>query len=263
MSQAPLAPLVGVSASRNVQHVHPVHRCGEKYLRAVVDPGGCAPVILPALAEPGLAEAWVERIDGLLLTGGAANVEPRRYGGPPSTEGTAHDPCRDATTLPLIRACVARGVPVLGVCLGIQEMNVAFGGTLHQDLAAMEGVFDHRMRRGEEDPARRYRPAHDIRVTPGGMLRRVLGADSVLVNSLHGQAIDRPGERVRVEATAPDGVVEAISIAGAPAFALGVQWHAEWPRPLPEHNRRIFEAFGAACRARAAARREPGALAAE
>lgn len=263
MSRESLTPLVGVSACRATKNVHPFHRCGEKYLQAVVDPAGCAPVVLPVLADTALMEAYVARIDGLLLTGGAANVEPHRYAGAPSVDGTKHDPHRDATMLPLIRRCVEHGVPVLGLCLGIQEMNVAFGGDLHQRIFDLEGRFDHRMRRDEDNHERRYRPAHDIQVTVGGLLHAIIGEQRVLVNSLHAQGIDRPGDGVRIEAVAPDGVVEAISLAEAPGFALGVQWHPEWPRPIQGHNRRIFEAFGDACRAYAASRAGIGKLAAE
>ncbi len=252
-TQSP-SPLVAVSACRIAGEVHPFHRVGEKYLMAVADPGGCTPIIMPVLADEAMIETYVERIDGLLLTGGAANVEPHNYDGPQSAEGTKHDPHRDATMLPLIRACVARGVPVLGLCLGLQEMNVAFGGTLHQRVFDLEGKFDHRMRRDVDDHARRYRPAHDIRITPGGMLAGIIGAENFLVNSLHAQGIDRPGGRVRVEAVAPDGIIEAISIADAPGFALAVQWHPEWPRPVIGHNAKIFEAFGDACRAYVAGR---------
>jgi putative glutamine amidotransferase len=248
------SPLVGVSACRSEGEIHPFHRIGEKYLMAVTDPAGCVPVIIPVLADAAMLETYAERIDGLLLTGGAANVEPHHDDGPASAEGTKHDPHRDATMLPLIRACIARGVPVLGLCLGLQEMNVAFGGTLHQRVFDLEGKFDHRMRRDVDDHAQRYRPAHDVRIIPGGVLQGIIGQDNALVNSLHAQAVDEPGSRVRVEAVAPDGIIEAISIDGAPGFALGVQWHPEWPRPIAGHNAKIFEAFGNACRSYAAAR---------
>ena len=256
-------PLVGVSASRVTEPVHPMHRCSEKYLQSVVNPAGCTPVILPALADTALIDTYVERIDGLFLTGGAANVEPHNYDGPASVEGTKHDPHRDDTMLPLIRRCVARGVPVLGLCLGLQEMNVAFGGSLHQRVFDLTDKFDHRMRRDVDDHDRRYRPAHSIRVTPGGLLHDILGAHEVLVNSLHAQGIDHPGQRVRIEAVAPDGIIEAISIENAAGFALGLQWHPEWPRPLEAHNAKIFEAFGDACRVYAAGRQGAESLAAE
>ena len=261
MPAARSIPVVGVSASHVAGTSQSFQRCADKYLQAVVDPAGCAPVVLPALAHADLLPAWFGMLDGLLLTGGAANVEPHRYQGEPSAEGTLHDAHRDATMLPAIRGCVERGIPVLGICLGIQEMNVAFGGTLHQRLHDLDGLFDHRMRRDVEDSVRRYRPAHSVQVSPGGLLRQITGQDQFLVNSLHGQGIDRPGDGVRVEAVAPDGVIEAISLGCGPGFAVGVQWHPEWPRPITGHNRRIFEAFGAACRAHAAARRTNGAAA--
>mgnify|MGYP002035802059 CR=1 FL=1 len=263
MPSANPKPLVGVSASRNTEFVQPSHRCSEKYLQAAIDPAGCSPIVLPALADATLLETYAARIDGLMLTGGAANVEPHRYDGNPSVEGTKHDPHRDATTLPLIRTCIERGIPVLGICLGLQEMNVAMGGTLHQRIFDIEGKFDHRMRRDEESHNRRYRPAHDVAVVEGGMLHTIFGEDSVLVNSLHAQGIDCPGENVTVEAVAPDGIIEAISVNNAPGFVLGVQWHAEWPRPLLPHNTKIFEAFGRACRSYAASRKSNENLAVE
>lgn len=263
MTTQQLNPLVGVSACRIAGEIHPFHRIGEKYLMAVVDPAGCTPIILPVLADETMVDTYVERIDGLLLTGGAANVEPHNYDGPASAEGTKHDPHRDATMLPLIRRCVERGVPVLGLCLGLQEINVAFGGSLHQRVFDLPDTFDHRMRRDVDDHARRYRPAHDIRITHGGLLHGILGQDNVLVNSLHAQAIDKPGPRVRVEAVAPDGIIEAISIDGAPGFALGVQWHPEWPRPVTAESAKIFMAFGDACRAHAASRAAMDRMAAE
>ena len=246
--------VVGVSASRHDTGPHPAHRCGEKYLQAVVDPAGCAPVILPALANPALVDIFAGHIDGLLLTGGAANVEPQQYDGAPSLEGTLHDRYRDNSILPLIRRCLDRGVPILGLCLGIQEINVARGGTLHQRIVDMPDRFDHRMRRDVDDHLQRYRPAHAVDVVAGGHLHALTGETTILVNSLHGQAIDRLGDGVRVEAVAADGIVEAISIVDTAGFAIGVQWHPEWPRPIQGANRRIFEAFGGACRAFAAQR---------
>ena len=247
-------PLVGVSASRVTENAHPFHRCSEKYLQCVVDPAGCTPIILPALGDPALVDTYVDRMDGILLTGGAANVEPHNYDGTPSVDGTKHDSYRDATILPLIRRCVDRGVPVLGLCLGLQEMNVAFGGSLHQRVFDLTDKFDHRMRRDVDDHDRRYRPAHNIRIVPGGLLQGIIGQKEVLVNSLHAQGINRPGDGVRIEAVAPDGIVEAVSIESARGFALSLQWHPEWPRPIEAHNRKIFEAFGDACRAYAAQR---------
>ncbi len=258
MSTSPPSPLVGVSACRSTDGNHPSHRCSEKYLQAVIDPTSCIPMILPVLADPAIAEIHAEQIDGLLLTGGAANVEPRHYGGPASVEGRQHDPHRDQSMLPLIRHCLTRGVPVLGLCLGIQEINVALGGSLHQQIVAMTDRFDHRMRRDVDDHEQRYRPAHSVHLTPGGQLHQLLDETEILVNSLHSQGLDRLGEGIQIEAVAPDGIIEAISVEAAPGFAVGVQWHPEWPRPITGYNRKIFEAFGDACRAYARRRYSAG-----
>ena len=246
-------PLVGVTACRVTGENTAFMRCGEKYVRCVVEPANCMPVIIPALGDRIDIETMISRLDGLLLTGSSSNVEPHHYEAAPSVEGIEHDPYRDAVTLPLIRAAAARGVPMLGLCRGLQEMNVAFGGTLHQRVFDLPDRFDHRMRR-DVDYDLKYRPAHAVQLTKGGMLESLIGAPEILVNSLHAQAIDRPGDDVCVEAVAPDGIVEAISVPSAPGFALAVQWHPEWPVPIEGANKLIFEAFGDACRAYAEAR---------
>lgn len=206
-------------------------------------------MLIPALESGIDPQALVRRLDGILLTGSPSNVEPRHYQGTPTENPAEHDPARDGVTLPLIRAAVAAGVPILGLCRGIQEMNVAFGGSLVQRIQDDPGKLDHRMRRDVSFDAK-YRKAHPIALTPGGLLEGIAGPGPHLVNSLHGQGIERLGTGVRVEATAPDGIVEAISISAGPGFALGVQWHPEWPRPCQGIDRSVFQAFAAAVRAR-------------
>ena len=187
------------------------------------------------------------RLDGLMFTGSASNVEPHHYSGPPSAPGTLHDPARDATTLPLIRKAVAAGIPVLGICRGFQEMNVAFGGTLHQKVHELEGRFDHREDVNQELDVQ-YGPAHEVSLTPDGLLRGLSGQDRITVNSLHAQGIDRLGDGLSIEATAPDGLVEAFRVQRARAFALAVQWHPEWKVMSNPFSRALFAAFGSAAR---------------
>ncbi len=192
-------------------------------------------------------------MDGLLFTGSPSNVEPHRYQGEPSAPGTLHDPARDATTLPLIRKAVAAGVPVFGICRGFQEMNVAFGGTLHQKLHEVPGNLDHRD--DESQPLEvQYGPAHDVTLEPGGTLRALSATERVRVNSLHSQGIERLGEELEVEARAPDGVIEAFRVRAARVFALAVQWHPEWQVMNNPFSRALFAAFGQASRERAQSR---------
>lgn len=250
-------PLVGLSCCLRKGEGMNDHRVGDKYVTAVSEIVGACPVLIPALEE-GMAPALlVERLDGLVLTGSPSNVDPVHYGGAPqepTEEGYGHhDLGRDAVTLPLIRAAVAAGLPLFGICRGIQEINVAFGGTLMDKVQEDEARLDHRMRR-DVPYDWKYRPAHPINLTDGGVLHRLAGPGPHLVNSLHGQAVDRPGERIVVEAVAPDGVIEAIRVEGASDFAIGVQWHAEWPRPVGPLNAALFEAFGKSVRTRAARR---------
>jgi len=242
-------PLIGIPADRRMLGLHPFHVVGDKYARAVLDAAGGLPLLIPALAEELGMDELLERLDGLMLTGSHSNVEPRHYSGPASDPGTLHDPARDATTLPLIRKAVAAGVPVLGICRGFQEMNVAYGGTLHQKVHEVEGKHDHR-----EDAQReldvQYGPAHEVVLERGGALHGLVGQDRIQVNSLHSQGIDRLGQGLAVEARAPDGLIEAFRVEQAQAFALAVQWHPEWKAMSNPFSRALFAAFGAAARAR-------------
>jgi len=243
-------PIVAVTADRRRIDDHWFHAAGEKYLCAIIDAADALPLIIPALGERMEIDALLESCDAVLLTGSPSNVEPHRYQGPPSAAGTWHDPERDATTLALIPRAVQAGLPVLAVCRGFQEFNVAYGGTLHQRLHEVPGFLVHK--EDESLPLEeQYGPAHEVVLTPGGVLARLAGAPRLTVNSLHWQGIDRLGAGLAVEARAPDGVIEAVRVASAPGFALAVQWHPEWQVASNPFSRALFDAFGAAARARA------------
>lgn len=243
------APLIGIPATPYSDDGRVSHRVGDKYLRAAAELTGCVPIIIPAVGDNVSFSCLLDCLDGIMLTGGRPNVEPHHYGGEPSIEGTPHSPERDATTLPLLRGAVDQGVPILAICLGIQELNVALGGTLHQRVQELEGKRDHRMNR-QIPVDERFEDKHPIDIQPGGLLEQLYdGATRVMVNSLHAQAVDRPGEGVFVEAISDDGVIEAISVPDAPALALGVQWHPEHPTIRNKNvNGRLFETFGKAAR---------------
>ncbi|PRA54130.1 MULTISPECIES: gamma-glutamyl-gamma-aminobutyrate hydrolase family protein [Pseudomonas] len=246
-------PLIGVTACVNQIGLHPYHVSGDKYLRAVSVAALGLPVIIPSLAELTEIDDLLPQLDGLLLTGSPSNVEPFHYQGPASAPGTEHDPQRDSTTLPLIRAAVAAGIPVLGICRGFQEMNVAFGGSLHQKVHELPGYLDHR-EANHPDLAVQYAPAHPVNVLAGGVFEALDLPPVFQVNSIHSQGIDRLAPGLRSEAVAPDGLIEAISVEHSKAFALGVQWHPEWQVLANPPYLRIFQAFGDACRQRAAQR---------
>lgn len=240
-------PVVGIPADRKEFAGHPFQAVGEKYVIAVLDGAQAYPVLFPCLSERIATQEILQRLDGILLTGSHSNVEPHHYQGLPSKEGTLHDPHRDATTLPLIRQAVDAAIPLLGICRGFQEMNVAFGGSLHQEVHAVEGLHDHRE---PEDADRevQYGPAHEVQFTPGGLLAELYGVRSARVNSLHSQGVDRLGDGLCVEARAADGLVEAFRVADAAGFALAVQWHPEWRVTENPLSMRLFRAFGDACR---------------
>lgn len=263
-----MRPTVLVPACRRAFTDLTQHFVGEKYLTALAEGSGVAPLIVPALGGPveggtmlreDEVQAWLDMADGLFLTGSASNVEPYHYEGHPSAPGTRHDPARDATMLPTIRAAIARGMPVFAVCRGIQELNVALGGTLFQSVHTMPGRFDHL---GDSDlPADvRYGPRHTVRFTPGGLIEQLMdGRPEAMVSSFHRQAVDRPADGAAVEAVARDGTIEAIRVTDAPYFGLGVQWHPEHRYGEDALSRVLFAAFGEGVRAYA---RDRGGLAA-
>jgi putative glutamine amidotransferase len=242
-------PVVGIPACRKYIAPHPFHAVGEKYVTAVNAAAGALPLLIPPLGGGLDFDAALRSVDGLLLTGSPSNVEPIRYGGQHLPD-ILHDPHRDATTLPLIVRAVERGIPVLAICRGFQEMNVAFGGTLHQKVQEVPGFNDHR----EDDSLpleKRYEAVHRVTLTRGGMLEKICAQSELQVNSLHSQGIDGLGKGLVVEAVADDGLVEAYRVEEARAFALAVQWHPEWRVMENPISKRLFEAFGDACRSRA------------
>lgn len=244
-------PLIGISCCTDKSGLHPFHIVGEKYILAVSNAAGGLPLLIPALGSRVDMQQILSTFHGLLFTGSPSNIEPGHYKGVPSAEGTLHDPQRDETTLPLIKAAVELGVPVLGICRGFQEMNVAFGGTLHQRLHDLTGYIEHREDKSQPVDVQ-YGEAHDIRIEPGGLLHRFTGRTSAQVNSLHTQGVKDLAPGLRPEAFAPDGLIEGFSVIDAPGFALGVQWHPEWKVTESPFYSALFNAFGDACRAYAA-----------
>jgi putative glutamine amidotransferase len=222
-----------------------IHATAARYAEALIGGAGVVPVLIPPMGPA--QSALLDRIDGLLVPGSLSNVHPSHYGVNESLTPDLHDLARDATTLPLMRSAVAKGIPILAICRGIQELNVALGGTLHQCVHELPGRRDHR---GDDDKSRAYDfgPRHAVAVT--GTLARIVGTSRIMVNSLHSQAIDRPAPGLVVEAVAEDDTIEAVFGADTPGFVLGLQWHPEWRYFEHPASLAIFRAFGEACRAR-------------
>ncbi len=245
-------PVVGVIGSAHlVEGKFAAQRVGERNLRAVAEAAGALPLIFAGTPEITDIGALLDTVDGILLTGARANVHPSHFGEDEDPAYEPYDQARDALALALIEASVARGVPLFGICRGVQEINVAFGGSLHPEIRELPGRLNHRALRLENgeinpDPKVIYAERHEVRLTPGGVFAKLLGAESIRVNSLHGQGILKPGQRIVVEGVAEDETIEAIRIDGAQSFALGVQWHAEHMADGNPVNRKLFEAFGAA-----------------
>jgi putative glutamine amidotransferase len=252
-------PVIGVIGNMHmVENRFPAQMVGERNLRAVADVAGALPLMFGGSPDVTDVAALLAVVDGILLTGARANVHPTHFQTKPTTAYEPYDENRDSVALALVTACVARGVPVFGICRGFQEMNVAFGGSLHPEIREIPGRINHRMPRlptGEihPDPTVVFADRHDVKLTTDGTFARLYGRDTIRVNSLHGQGILERGGRVVIEGVADDGTVEAIRIADAPSFALGVQWHAEYDPQSNPVNRILFQAFGAAVATRSQA----------
>ena len=234
---------VGLVTDRRVEGDLPVHPANDEYVLAIRDGAGALPLLIPSTDAPLPVSDVLAAVDGLLFTGSPSNVAPHRYGGP--ARPMQLDEARDATTLPLLRAAIAAGKPVLAICRGFQELNVALGGTLHQAVHELPGMLDHRAPQGVSLD-QEYASAHDIAITPGGLLARLSDRTRAPVNSLHHQGIDRLADGLWAEARAPDGLVEAVSLPRARGFLLGVQWHPEWRWAENPLSLAIFRGFGAA-----------------
>lgn len=262
VGELPARPLVAIPCDVKQVGIHPFHAVGEKYINAVAHGAGCMPVLWPAfgagrdmhsLEHHVDLRTLLSRVDGVFLPGSASNVNPAIYGESLDFPMDKLDAQRDALTFAMIRTAVEDGIPLLAICRGVQELNVAYGGTLHQHVHRQPGLLDHR-----EDSAlpreQQYAASHEVTLRRDGLLARLSGRTTVEVNSLHGQGIASLGAGLVVEATAPDGLVEAVRVADAANFALGIQWHAEWRYWEDDLSRALFSAFGAAAHARAEVR---------
>ncbi len=257
-----MKPLIGITCCRKAFRPHEAenHAASDTYVEVTDRIVLGVPVLIPANGEAVDIDTLLSRLDGLILTGSRSNVRPDWYGGHPHRQGTPEDQRRDAVTLPLTRAAIAAGMPVLAICRGFQELNVALGGSLHQRLRDLPGKLDHSAPESADRTARQAK-AHDVELAAGGLLQQLAaGCSRVRVNSLHHQGIDRLAPGLSIEATAPDGVIEAVRVSHADGLALGVQWHPEFDADTDPFSAAIFEAFGEAVRARAAGQALPGVL---
>ncbi|SIQ14439.1 gamma-glutamyl-gamma-aminobutyrate hydrolase [Rhizobium sp. RU35A] len=248
------APIIAIPA--DIRHLDKAdwHAAQTQYVNAAVKVAKVIPLIVPALEDGHDLDAVLDRVDGVLISGSASNVHPSLYGKVATEADGPFDPARDATSLPLIRKAIERGIPLLAICRGLQELNVALGGTLASEIQEQPGIWDHR-KPPVDSRDEMYAIRQPVFVQEGSCIARHLGlAGEVQVNSLHRQAIAGTAPRLQVEATAADGTIEAVSVIDAKGFAVGVQWHPEYWAETDSPSRALFEAFGEAVRAYAARR---------
>ena len=255
-------PVVLISSDNRIFEQKRWHMTPVQYAEAVVVGAKAIPVLLPSIGDMMNLLPVLDRVDGLVLSGAASNVHPACYGVEPAPEYEPYDEARDATTLPLIRAALDRGIPLFAICRGYQELNVALGGSLHTEIHELDGRFDHRSPESNSADVR-YGLRHLVKVVGDGCIGQILGPDDVPVNSLHRQGIAEISSRLKIEATAADGTIEAVSVIDAKSFAVGVQWHPEYWVREDVTSARLFAAFGDAIRAHAASREENARAAAE
>jgi putative glutamine amidotransferase len=240
-------PIVLIPADVKQIGEHSFHAVGQKYILAVAEAAGALPLLVPAISSHIEMDELLAMADGVLLTGSVSNLHPSHFGQAVHDTSLPLDPARDALTLNLIRATIDAGIPLLAICRGFQELNVAFGGSLHQAVQDVAGLNDHR--EAKDLPIEtQYAVSHSVMLSEGGRLANILGVDKMMVNSIHGQGVNRLGAGLVVEAHAPDGLVEAVRVESAKTFALGVQWHPEWKVMENPHYLAIFKAFGDACK---------------
>ncbi len=253
-------PLVGVIGSMHeIEGRFAAQRVGERCLRAVAEVADAMPIMFAGAPDLTDVKRLLDVVDGVLLTGARANVHPSNFGAEAHPSHEPYDENRDEVALNLTKACVERGVPIFGVCRGFQEMSVAFDSSLHPEIRDLPGRMNHRAPRLESgeihpDPEVVFADRHDVNLLSDGVFAQMLGRETIRVNSLHGQGISEPGDRIVVEGVAEDGTIEAIRVADAPGFALGVQWHAEYDPQCNPINRTLFQAFGIALSKSASAR---------
>ena len=245
-------PIVLVSADQRELQGFTWHAAIDTYLKALMGPANVSPLVVPALGEAIVNDDVLAAASGVLVTGSRTNVHPGHYATTPTEAHEPFDPARDSTTLPLIRAAIQRGLPLLAICRGHQELNVAFGGTLDTEIQTFDGRQDHRGGPADAPQDERFALNHTVSIMPGGLLEKILGKKELHVNSVHRQAIGALADGLQVEAKADDGTIEAISIHGANAFTLGLQWHPEYwasqPGDTDAASTAIFGAFGDAVR---------------
>ena len=241
-----MRPIVGIISNHYlINDQYPAHANGSMNTDAVSKVAGAMPLTFPGDPSVVGIDELLETFDGFLLTGGRPNVHPEEYGEAETDAHGTFDRNRDRVALPLIRAAVERGQPVLGICRGFQEIAVAFGSTLHPEIRDLPGRTNHRMP-PDGTLEEKFALRHDVHFTPGGPFARLMRSETVLTNTLHGQGIKQPGPRVVVDGTAPDGTPEALYIKDAPGFTMSVQWHPEYRAAQDPVSRPLFEAFGAA-----------------
>jgi putative glutamine amidotransferase len=239
-------PIVGITCCSSLNGIHHQQVVGDKYIRALMAGSDVIPVLIPSFGEAMLE--ILPHLDGIYLTGSYSNMEPHHFGGTELGVDMPRDPNRDTTNLTLLKKAVELKIPVLGICRGFQEMNVALGGTLHQQVFELDNMTEHR-----EDKSvsmdEQYSLSHDLNLAETGILSTLMNGELVQkVNSLHGQGVDKLADSLKVEGTAPDGLIEAFSLADSASYYLGLQWHPEWKIAENPFYTEIFKSFGAACR---------------
>ena len=238
-----MTKIIGIIADTGNLHGNRVFFSGERYLQALTDLTDLHPILIPPLG--GNIMSLLDKVDGVMLTGNVSNVHPSRYGQNETEKHPPYDEDRDSTAIPYLNKIIANEIPLIAICRGFQELNVAYGGTLHPAIHEIDGRLDHR-RINTDDAAVRYAPRHSVKLTQGGLFESWVGTDEIMVNSLHFQGVEKLGDELEVEAVAEDGTVEGFTVKNAKGFTAAVQWHPEYEPATNKFSKCFYEAFAEA-----------------
>jgi len=239
-------PLVGIVCCRKEIERHPFHVVGEKYIKAIHEFSNVTSVLIPSDDLASMMPV-LRRLDGFLLTGSLSNVHPDRYKDSIKDSGMLIDTDRDEYVFNVVKKIIEMEMPILAICRGFQEMNVIFGGSLFQSLEAESNHKGHDFDR-DASVEDQYDISHAVSFENGGYLNRLTELSEAEVNSLHTQGVKDLGQGLNIEAISQEGLIEAFTVKDAGGFNLSVQWHPEWKPENSVLSRKIFKAFGSACR---------------
>ncbi|MEN9391451.1 MAG: hypothetical protein RL017_749 [Pseudomonadota bacterium] len=234
--------IIGILTNTGTEDNLHTYTITQKYVDPIINIMQDVPLLLPASGENAPYQQWLDLVDGILFTGGKSDIHPCNYGHEITNKKSFFDHKRDIVSFNLIKLAITKKIPILGICRGFEEINVALGGTLKQSLHVLHQHIDHR-----EHKTNPFTIQHEVKIVAGGKLSQIFVPQKLGVNSLHDQGVDELAPNLQAEAYACDGLIEAFSLKNSSQFVFATQWHIEWEADKNQCSSAIFSAFKAAC----------------